>query len=59
MPLKVRNIHVVNVPSFMDKLFAVMKPFLKKEVTDMVSLNFITSTSSLWNADGVAVIALA
>ncbi|XP_026321246.1 alpha-tocopherol transfer protein-like isoform X1 [Hyposmocoma kahamanoa] len=44
MPIRLKEIHLVNVPSIMDKLFAVMKPLMKQEITDMI--HFHTSTSS-------------
>ncbi|XP_026326021.1 alpha-tocopherol transfer protein-like [Hyposmocoma kahamanoa] len=44
MPIRLKEIHLINVPSFIDKLFALMKPLMKQEVTDMI--HFHTSKSS-------------
>lgn len=37
-PVTLRNIHVVNCPSYVDRVFMIVKPFLKKEVSKMASL---------------------
>ncbi|KAH9631852.1 hypothetical protein HF086_000930 [Spodoptera exigua] len=36
MPIRLKQIHIINAPPFIDKLFSMMKPFLKQEVTNMV-----------------------
>lgn len=35
-PVTLRNIHLVNCPSYVDRVFMIVKPFLKKEVSKMV-----------------------
>ncbi|XP_072938076.1 alpha-tocopherol transfer protein-like [Epargyreus clarus] len=36
LPIRLKQVHVVNAPPFIDKLFGLMKPMLKKEVTELV-----------------------
>ncbi|KAJ8718538.1 hypothetical protein PYW08_002775 [Mythimna loreyi] len=36
MPIRLKQIHVLNAPSFIDKLFGLMKPLLRQEVTEMI-----------------------
>lgn len=36
MPIRLKQIHIINAPPFIDKLFSIMKPFLKQEVTNMI-----------------------
>ncbi|CAG9790934.1 unnamed protein product [Diatraea saccharalis] len=36
LPIRLKQIHIVNAPPFIDKIFGLMKPFLKQEVTEMV-----------------------
>ncbi|KAJ8965413.1 hypothetical protein NQ314_004166 [Rhamnusium bicolor] len=38
-PIKLREIHVINVPPFLDRCLAIIRPFLKSDVAKMVSLN--------------------
>ncbi len=35
-PIHIREVHILNVHSIMDKLMVLMKPFMKKELYDMV-----------------------
>lgn len=37
LPIRLKQVHVINAPSSIDKIFAIMKPFLKKELTELVS----------------------
>lgn len=37
MPVRLKAIHVVNVVWFMDKIIALMRPFMKRELYEMVS----------------------
>ncbi|CAH2982136.1 unnamed protein product [Chilo suppressalis] len=36
LPVRLKQIHIVNTPPFIDRLFTWIKPFLKKEITDMI-----------------------
>lgn len=44
MPIRLRQVHIVNTPSAIDKIFALIKPFLKQEMTNM--MHFHTPKSS-------------
>lgn len=37
-PIKLKQIHLVNAPAFLDKAMAIMRPFIKSEILSMVSL---------------------
>ena len=39
--LKIKSLHFLNAPSFMDKLMMILRPFLKKELLDMLSIHQI------------------
>lgn len=43
MLLKIKSLHFLNAPSFMDKLMMILRPFLKKELLDMLSIHQIGS----------------
>ncbi|CAH2087456.1 unnamed protein product [Euphydryas editha] len=36
MPIRLKQIHVVNAPPFIDKIYSVIKPFVKKEIIEMI-----------------------
>nr|XP_026493159.1 alpha-tocopherol transfer protein-like [Vanessa tameamea] len=36
MPIRLKQIHVVNAPPFIDKIYGALKPFIKKEITEMI-----------------------
>lgn len=38
LPLKLKSVHIVNAPSFVDKVLAFFKPFLKQSVFELVSI---------------------
>ena len=40
-PVRIKQIHVLNSPSYMDKVLTVIKPFIKSEVFKLVSF-FLT-----------------
>lgn len=38
MPVRLKEIHVINVPPAMELLMNIVKPFMKKEMIDMVNI---------------------
>uniref|UniRef100_A0A2A4JMB1 CRAL-TRIO domain-containing protein n=1 Tax=Heliothis virescens TaxID=7102 RepID=A0A2A4JMB1_HELVI len=48
MPIRLKEVHVINAPPFVDKLFGLMKPFLKQEVTDMIHFH-VPNSETLYN----------
>lgn len=44
LPLKLRQIQVLNAVYFMDKVMAILKPFMKKELINMVRLTIFATT---------------
>ncbi|CAF4826565.1 unnamed protein product [Pieris macdunnoughi] len=36
LPIRLKQVHVINAPSSIDTIFGLLKPFLKKELTDLV-----------------------
>ncbi|XP_026740674.1 clavesin-1-like [Trichoplusia ni] len=45
MLLKIKSLHFLNAPSFMDRLMMILRPFLKKELLEMLSIHQIGSTT--------------
>lgn len=41
MLVKVRGLHFLNAPSFMDRLMMMIKPFMKKELIDVLLIHQI------------------
>lgn len=41
MLLKVKGLHFLNAPSFMDRLMMMLKPFMKKELLDVLKIHQI------------------
>ncbi|XP_056646739.1 uncharacterized protein LOC130451618 [Diorhabda sublineata] len=39
LPVRIKYIHIINVASFVDKLLAIIKPFMKKELLDALLLH--------------------
>ncbi|PZC80487.1 hypothetical protein B5X24_HaOG214644 [Helicoverpa armigera] len=48
MPIRLKEVHVINAPPFVDKLFGLMKPFLKQEITDMIHFH-VPKSETLYN----------
>lgn len=40
LPCRIKAIHILNTVYFVDKLVAMLKPFMKQELYDKVILNF-------------------
>ncbi|CAK1580980.1 unnamed protein product [Parnassius mnemosyne] len=36
VPIRLKQVHIVNTPVVMDTIYGLMKPFLKKELTDLI-----------------------
>lgn len=47
MPVRLKQVHVVNCPSYYDKLYALVKPALPEEINDLVSFTPILYYSNL------------
>ncbi|CAH1982465.1 unnamed protein product [Acanthoscelides obtectus] len=46
MPIRLKSLQYFNIPSFMDKILALMKPFMKKELYDSIQIH--TTMESLY-----------
>ncbi|RZB41008.1 alpha-tocopherol transfer protein-like [Asbolus verrucosus] len=42
-PIKLKQIHVINIPSFLDRCLALLKPFMKSEVASMIHFHLPNS----------------
>ncbi|XP_047996239.1 alpha-tocopherol transfer protein-like [Leguminivora glycinivorella] len=36
MPIRIKQMHMINAPSFLDKLFSLLKPFMSKEMSEVI-----------------------
>lgn len=36
MPVRIKGFHFINIVPFMDKLMSIIRPFMKKELLDVV-----------------------
>ncbi|XP_045501032.1 alpha-tocopherol transfer protein-like [Colias croceus] len=36
MPIRLKQVHLINAPSTIDKIFGLLKPFMKKEITELI-----------------------
>uniref|UniRef100_A0A2A4JN90 CRAL-TRIO domain-containing protein n=1 Tax=Heliothis virescens TaxID=7102 RepID=A0A2A4JN90_HELVI len=43
MPIRLKEVHVINAPPFVDKLYGLVKPFLKQDLTDMIHFHMPNS----------------
>ncbi|KAI8434332.1 hypothetical protein MSG28_012404 [Choristoneura fumiferana] len=43
MPIRLKQMHVYNSPTYMDKIFSVMKQFLKHDISDMIHFHLPNS----------------
>lgn len=39
MPVRLKGLHYLNTVSFMDKILSLMRPFMKKELMDVLELH--------------------
>lgn len=39
LPVRLKDIHIINAPSWIDKALAIFKPFIKKELFDMINIH--------------------
>lgn len=39
MPIRLKGLHFINSPSFIDKILAIIRPFMKKELMDVLEIH--------------------
>lgn len=49
-PSRLRAVHIINCPSFLDRMMAMMKPFIREEVFQMVCTSHSASPGHLYNS---------
>lgn len=50
LPVHLKAIHIINCPSYLDKIVSIMKPFISREVFKLVNcVNFIISLLKIYN----------
>lgn len=48
-PVRLRQIHVINCASYLDRIMALVRPFMRKEVAKVVSLSAVTAKTGSLN----------
>lgn len=53
MPIRLKQVHVINAPSYIGKIHALCKPFLKAEVAKLVS-TIVYRLAETWQASTIS-----